>query len=50
VAFGEDCVFKIGEAEWIATSAGSYELHAEVIDQSGKQLSENIFSFEVVGK
>jgi hypothetical protein len=49
VTFGEDCAFKIGEAEWIAASAGSYELHGEVIDQRGKQLSENIFSFEVVG-
>jgi hypothetical protein len=50
VTFGEDCAFKVGEAEWIAARAGSYELHAEVFDRRGKQLSENIFSFEVVGK
>jgi beta-mannosidase len=50
VSFGEDCAFKVGDAEWIASDPGSYELHAEVIDQDGKRLSENIFPFNVVEK
>jgi len=37
----------LGNAEWTATGKGPHELRAEVRDQSGGVISENIFEFEV---
>ena len=38
---------KLGEVRWKPTGTGKFELRAAVIDQRGKQLSENIYDFEV---
>ena len=48
ISMSEDSVSKLGVAEWTATKPGSYELHAEVRDQAGQLLSENIFAFAVI--
>jgi beta-mannosidase len=47
VSMAEDSVCRLGSAEWTATGAGPHELHAEVSDQAGKPISENVFAFEV---
>ena len=39
---------KLGDAEWKASAPGSYELKASVKDSSGKQVSENVFEFDVI--
>ena len=47
VSMPEDCAFKVGEADWIASGKGPHELHAEVRDRGGRLISENVFAFEV---
>jgi beta-mannosidase len=47
VSMPADSVSKLGFAEWSAVGRGNHQLHAEVKDQNGKVLSENIFAFEV---
>jgi hypothetical protein len=47
VSMSEDSVLKLGEAEWTAAGSGDHELHAEVRDQSGSLVSENVFAFRV---
>jgi beta-mannosidase len=47
VSMSEDSVLKLGEAEWTAAGSGDHELHAEVRDQSGSLVSENVFAFKV---
>jgi hypothetical protein len=44
---GEDSASKLGEAEWTAAGSGEHQLHAEVRDQSGGLVSENVFDFRV---
>ncbi len=39
---------KLGDADWKAAAPGSYQLKAAVKDSSGKQLSENVFEFDVI--
>jgi len=46
-AMAEDSARQLGNAEWMATGRGSHELRAEVHDQAGRLISENIFEFEV---
>ncbi len=43
----EDSVRQLGTVEWSAAGKGPHELRAEVRDQSGKPISENIFEFQV---
>ena len=38
---------RLGTAEWKVAGKGHYELRAQVNDQAGKAISENIFEFEV---
>jgi beta-mannosidase len=47
VSMLEDSSAKIGEAEWTAAGKGQHQLRAEIKDQRGKVISENIFSFKV---
>jgi beta-mannosidase len=47
VGMPEDSVQRVGQAEWTATSAGPYQLRAEVRGHSSFVLSENVFEFEV---
>jgi beta-mannosidase len=48
VSMPVDSVQRIGTAEWAAVGRGPHELRAKVLDQEGKQISENVFEFEVV--
>jgi len=48
VSMPEDSVQKLGTAEWTAAASGSYQLRAEVRDQSGHRLSQNMFDFVIV--
>lgn len=50
VKLGADVSVKAGAVEWAAGAPGSYELRASVVDGQGKQISENIYEFEVVGR
>lgn len=43
----EDSAQRLGTVEWKATGQGRHELRAEVTDQSGHEISNNIFEFEV---
>jgi hypothetical protein len=43
----EDSATKLGSAEWTASAPGPRELHAEVRNQSGQLISENVFNFQV---
>jgi beta-mannosidase len=47
VSMAEDSVQQLGAAEWTVTGAGPHELRAEVRDQAGKTISENVFEFVV---
>jgi beta-mannosidase len=47
VSMAPDSATPLGSAEWAAAGRGSHALQAEVRDQSGKSLSENVFTFEV---
>jgi beta-mannosidase len=47
VSMPEDSVQRVGAVDWKASGKGHHELHAEVRDQAGHQVSENIFEFEV---
>lgn len=47
VSMAEDSAQKAGSVEWVAAGKGPCELHAEVRDRSGKQISENIFEFQI---
>jgi len=47
VNIAEDSSVKLEDLRWKVGKLGKYELRAEVIDQSGKSLSENIYEFEV---
>jgi beta-mannosidase len=49
VSMAEDSVQKLGTAEWSTDGKGPHELHAEVHDQNGKIISENVFEFNVGG-
>jgi beta-mannosidase len=42
-----DSAFKVGTATWVAAGSGPHELRAEVRDQTGGVLSENVFEFSV---
>jgi beta-mannosidase len=44
----EDSVQRLGTAEWKVAGKGQHALHAEVKDQAGRAISENIFEFEVM--
>ena len=46
-AMPEDSAQQLGTVEWTAAGRGPHELRAEVRDQAGRPLSENIFDFEV---
>jgi len=46
-AMAADSARQLGNAEWTAAGKGSHELRAEVHDQTGRLISENIFEFEV---
>jgi len=48
VSLAADAAVRLGNAEWTAAEPGNYELHAAVIDGQGKQISENIYEFQVV--
>jgi beta-mannosidase len=48
VSMPEDSVQRLGTAEWEAAGHGAYELRAEVLDERGKRISENVFEFQVV--
>jgi beta-mannosidase len=51
VSMEADSVQRLGDVNWTVSGApGPCELHAEVWDEAGKVLSENIFRFEVTGK
>jgi beta-mannosidase len=43
----EDSSTKLPDLQWQPKLAGKYELRAEVFDNQGKRLSENIYEFEV---
>ena len=43
----EDSVQQLGTVEWIAAGPGPHQLLAQVLDQAGKRISENVFEFEV---
>ncbi len=47
VTMPEDSVQQLGNAEWVASGKGPHQLRAEVRDESGKAVSENVFEFEV---
>ena len=47
VNIAEDSSVKLDDLRWKAAKFGHYELHAEVIDRSGKRLSENLYEFDV---
>jgi beta-mannosidase len=47
VNIAEDSSVKLDDLRWKAAKSGKYELRAEVVDQLGKKLSENIYEFEV---
>ncbi len=47
VDIAEDSSVKLEDLRWNASSAGKYELRAEVFDRDGKRLSENLYEFEV---
>jgi beta-mannosidase len=47
VTMAEDSATKLGSAEWTASAPGPRELHAEVRNQSGQLISENVFNFQV---
>ena len=47
VNIAEDSSLKLDDLRWRPTKPGHYELHAEVIDRSGKSLSENVYEFDV---
>jgi beta-mannosidase len=42
-----DSAGHLGDVEWHPAKPGNYELRAEVIDVSGKRISENIYEFTV---
>jgi len=46
-SMAEDSVQQLGAAEWTVSGKGPHQLRAEVRDQAGKTVSENIFEFEV---
>jgi beta-mannosidase len=48
VSLEADAAVRLGNAEWTAAEPGRYELHAAVVDARGKQISENIYEFQVV--
>jgi beta-mannosidase len=43
----EDSSKKLQDLKWKPEAAGKYELRAEVFDNAGKRLAENIYEFEV---
>lgn len=45
---GEDSVLFAGVAEWAAQGTGPHRLVAEIAGPDGRQISENIYEFEVV--
>lgn len=47
VNVAEDSSVKLDDLRWKPSSAGKYELRAEVFDREGRRLSENIYEFEV---
>ena len=47
VNIAEDSSVKLDDLRWKASSPGKYELRAEVFDNTGQRLSENIYEFEV---
>ncbi|HTL55698.1 MAG TPA: hypothetical protein VL361_08460 [Candidatus Limnocylindrales bacterium] len=47
ISMPEDSVQRLGNAEWTVAGKGPHELRAEVLDQAGKRISENVFEFEV---
>jgi beta-mannosidase len=47
LSMAQDSVQRLGTAEWIAAGKGPHELRAQILDQNGHQLSENIFEFDV---
>jgi beta-mannosidase len=46
-AMAEDSVRQLGNVEWTATGRGPHQLRAEVRNQAGAVISENIFEFDV---
>lgn len=50
VRLGADAAVKAGVVEWAAGAPGCYELRASVVDGQGKEISENIYEFEVVSR
>jgi beta-mannosidase len=47
VSMEPDSAIRLGEAVWTATGPGHYQLRAEVVDRQSKQVSENVFEFEI---
>ncbi len=47
VSMAEDSAQELGTAEWLAAGRGPHALRAEVRDQQGRMISENVFEFEV---
>ncbi len=42
-----DSAERVGTAEWTVGGKGHHVLHAQVLDSAGRQISENIYEFEV---
>jgi len=47
VNIAEDSSVKLDDLRWTPASAGTYELRAEVFNNVGERLSENIYEFDV---
>jgi hypothetical protein len=47
VSMPADSVQELGTAQWTVAGNGPHQLRAEVRDEGGKPISENIFEFEV---
>jgi len=47
VNIAEDSSVKLDDLRWRPSTAGRYELRAEVLNRAGERLSENLYEFEV---
>ena len=47
IDIAEDSSMKLDEIRWAPSSAGNYEMRTQVLDRQGKQISENLYEFQV---
>ncbi|HZR15842.1 MAG TPA: beta galactosidase jelly roll domain-containing protein, partial [Verrucomicrobiae bacterium] len=47
ISMEQDSITRLGMAEWTTSTPGARQLRAEVLNQSGQLISENIFDFRV---